>query len=255
MSTGIHQQPASVTMRARIGAYAVWQAWDFVRDRGWGVLLIGLLVGGPIVFFSQEAMSIGAGDPAAQLASMLMERVVAPYLPLFVLLAINRIVSADRKMGYYRLLFSKPLSIATFYAQRFAVHLAGLAACVFILCVLVRMGGVPITVGGIVVYTIILYIAMGGVGFLLSIVTRFDWPALLGAWYGASVLHTIVNFRWPSWEPAIRVLPPSWLVDEVRNTLLRGDVPSFGTLTWLLGYGIGCCVLGLFLLRRQALAR
>ena len=46
---------------------------------------------------------------------------------LSVLIAVNGIVSTDRKKGYYRFLFAKPVSAGrAIYAQLFFVYMAGM---------------------------------------------------------------------------------------------------------------------------------
>ena len=168
--------------------------------------------------------------------------------------AIHRIVAADRTMGYYRLLFSKPVSVSLFYAQRFAVHLAGLVVCVLILCVALRTGGTPVPIGSLTLYVVLLYVTMGGVGFLLSVITRYDWTLLIAVWYGAELLSTIARDHDAVWRPVTYVLPPVWLVDPVRDALLRGTLPAVDSLAWLLSYGVASFLLGLLLLERRPLS-
>jgi ABC-type multidrug transport system permease subunit len=229
--------------RSRLSDYAVWQAWDFLRERGLSILLVGGLVGMQVIHLSS-----GFGT----LQETMVAHALMPFVPLFVLLSINRIVSADRTMGYYRLLFSKPVSVSLYYAQRYVITLVGLLLCVALLCGIAVACGVALPVFSILAYVTILYLSLGGVGFLLSVITRFDWTLLLAIWYGSELLF--LQFGERRWHAVLNVLPPSRLVEPVRDALLRGDMPSGGALAWLVGYGVACLIAGILLLERRPLS-
>jgi ABC-type transport system involved in multi-copper enzyme maturation permease subunit len=227
-----------------------WQMWDFFRERGWSVVLVGVLIGFQVVHI--VTMTGGVGD--AFFARRAVNGMASPLVPLFVLLAINRIVSADRTAGYARLLFAKPISVSLYYAQRFVVHLAGLLICVLLLCVLLLLKGVLVSVASVLTYTIVVYVAMGGIGFLLSVLTRFDWTLLLAVWYGSEMVHTVYGRSGSMGASLIQALPPTWHMDTIRTAILDGNMPPNDILLWLVGYGAACFVAGVLLLERRSLS-
>ena len=121
-------------MRARLGAYGLWQLRDFMFERAAAIVIIGLM----LVFGTYESMnpiirkSLEAGGPSALAFGA---RGVAEHLGLlwFItsLIAVYGISSSDRTTGRFRLIFAKPVRVLPYYAQAFALH--GLA---FMLCTL-----------------------------------------------------------------------------------------------------------------------
>ena len=129
--------------RARLGAYASWQVRDYLMDRGAPTALIGLLfgymVGGPMV--GAMNMSLARMSPAAiaraggldaardsmvtELTASFLTVALGNLVFLGALFAMNGIIANDRKLGYYRFLFSKPISPERYYGQAFVLHWAG----------------------------------------------------------------------------------------------------------------------------------
>jgi len=233
--------------RGRLGEYALWQAWDFVRERGLMILIVGVLIGWQIV---RATSATGMG----MLHEMVFTQMLMSTIPLMVLLSISRMVSADRTAGTYRLLFAKPISISLFYAQRFVVTLAGLLACIAVLCGVAVLNQIAVPVLSILAYVAIVYIAFGGIGFLLSVLTRFDWTGLLVLWYGSEALHLWSEHEQFSWRAALNVLPPAHFVEPVRGALIASRMPPTEALAWLLGYGAICVIAGVLILERRQLS-
>jgi hypothetical protein len=238
---------------ARLGRYSAWQLRDFTIDRGIAVLIIGLLVG----YLAIEPMRAALGpnwkhNPQIPLA-MLIANIASPIVSLSVLIAVNGIVSNDRKSGYYRFLFSKPVSPALFYAQVFAVNFIGVLIVMAILGGLFRLWVGPIALPYVLLYTAIIYIAMGGIGFFISAATRFDWVVLSAIWVGSRIIravyHDVPDFR----SRLIQVLPPVHRVDAVANDLLAGRMADVSGIVWLVGYGAVFFALGLLTVHRRSM--
>ncbi len=245
-----------MTTRANLTAYSLWQVSDYVTQRGILSFVVGLMVGAPVRFMIAGLQRSGAAPERIQSATNQLAAGAAATLGvLIVLLAVQRSVSGDRADGYYRFYFSKPVPVWTFYLQRYVAFGAGLLVMVALLLLVGLLSGVPVHVGGALGYFLILYLAFGGIGFLCSAVTRYDWSALAVIWFGALLLRTMYAQQangWRHWLAAI--LPRVELMDGVRGALFDGVAPSTYDVAWLVGYGVVCLVLGLVIIQRRPLA-
>jgi ABC-type polysaccharide/polyol phosphate export permease len=103
-------------------------------------------------------------------------------------------------------------------------------------------------------YTALMYVAMGGIGFFLSVATRYDWLTLAAVWLGARVLRGLYGPRADWRSKAVELLPPVHRLDDVANSLIGSGTAHASDVFWLLGYGAVFFVLGLFILRKGSLA-
>ena len=237
----------------RLGRYSAWQLQDFMVERAVSVLIIGLLLGYLAIEPMRRALGPGwASNPALPLPRLL-STIVAPVVTLAVLIALNGMISNDRKTGFYRFLFSKPINPVMFYAQLFAVHMLGVLLTMAILTGLFRLWVGPIPIAAILFYTLVIYIAMGGIGFFISASTRYDWVVLSAVWIGARLLRAVYgdvnDFR----STLVQILPPVHRVDAVANNLLLGSMADTSDLVWLVGYGALFFVLGLVVVRHRSM--
>lgn len=243
--------------RARLWSYVGWQARDFVFERGAPLVIVATLMTFPIIMGLRE-MSERAPN-AAQAASMANYAVVqlfAEFSLISVLIGINGVVSNDRVRGYYRFLFAKPVSIPRYYAQAYMVNGIGLLATALGLCAAIYTLGYPVFAARVVLTVGLVYVSLGGLGFLYSTVARFDWVLMGGTWGVAQVLRAVYPANESRAGKVIDViLPPFHRLRDVGQQLARGEPADAGMLAWLLGWGIACFVLGLFILRRRPLAR
>jgi hypothetical protein len=171
-----------------------------------------------------------------------------------VLIAVNGIVSTDRKMGYYRFLFSKPVNPILYYAQAFFVYMAGVMACMLVLSRILQTILPTFSIVNYLLYTALIYVAMGGIGFFLSVATRYDWLSLAAVWLGARILRTTWGPKNDWRSKAVELLPPVHKLDEVANSLIGTGTAHASDVLWLLGYGALFFALGLLILRRGSLA-
>jgi hypothetical protein len=93
------------------------------------------------------------------------------------------------------------------------------------------------------------YVLVGGVCFLMSAITRFDWVAT-GAVF-ALVLYLASKFRDAWW---LAPLPPFWRIPEQLDLLKTLDPLEAKPLLWAVAYGVACFLLGLIILKRRPLA-
>lgn len=241
-------------MRARLGAYGLWQLRDFMFERAAAIVMIGLI----LVFGTYESMnpiirkSLEAGGPSALAFGA---RGVADHLGLlwFItsLIAVYGISSSDRTTGRFRLIFAKPVRVLPYYAQAFALH--GIA---FMLCTLTWLAAasrvIPVgtrTAWDAVTILACSYILVGGVCFLMSALWRFDWVGTVGV-FGA-VMYLAAKFPKASW---LGPLPPFWRVSEQVDNIKTLDPLNAKVLLWVVAYGVACFLLGLIILKRRPLA-
>jgi hypothetical protein len=239
---------------ANLARYSLWQFRDFIMERGIAIVIIGMLWGyllvEPLRRTLGSAMAVDPRSPIWPLVITAASSVVS----LSVLIALNGIVSTDRKTGYYRFLFSKPVNAVLYYAQVFVVGMAGVLFCMLLLSVLLHMVIPEFSIFNFLLYTALIYIAMGGIGFFVSVATRFDWLTLAAVWVGSRVLRDVWGAK-PGWRSkVVELLPPVHKLNEVSYTVITDATARASDILWLAGYGALFFALGLFLLRRGSLA-
>lgn len=239
--------------RGRLARYSLWQFRDFAIDKGIAIVIIGTMLG----YLAVEPIRRAFGpswqtNPQFPLA-MIVTSIAVPVISLAVFIAMNGIVSNDRRMGYYRFLFSKPVTPFLYYAQAFVVHLIGVLAAMGVLMLLFNsmVGAFPAS--RILAYALVVYLAMGGIGFLISAATRFDWVVLAGIWVGSRLLRAVYGDRPGIRGKLVELLPPVHRVDGVTDALLAGRTAPTYDLLWLVGYGMLCFVVGILVIRYRSL--
>lgn len=259
-------------MTARLRAYALWQARDYLMDRGTPTALIGALfgymVGGPLVgaahlqLAQMSAVQVArAGGMAAARASVMAE-VTLTFLSLLLgnlvflgaLFAMNGIVANDRKQGYYRFLFSKPLSPDRYYGQAFLVHWIGFLVIATVLGLLYQVLVAPVLSAPLFVAVALMYLCYAGVAFALSAAARWDWLSLVAVTVAA-------NWAWLRFGQAssplaalLYLFPPIHRTSEVYTAAAKGAELPWPLLGWFAGYGVACFVIGLIVLRYRRMA-
>jgi hypothetical protein len=240
--------------RGRLATYSLWQFRDFIIERGIAIVIIGFLWGytliDPLRRAMGEAFIVGPLSPTWPLLITVTSSVVS----LAVLIALNGMVSTDRKMGYYRFLFSKPVSPVAYYAQLFLVYMAGVLVVMLLLSGVLHAVVPAFSVVNFLLYAAIIYIAMGGIGFFVSVATRFDWLTLAAVWLGSYVLRDFFGAK-PGWRSkAVELLPPVHRLSDVSMSLITNGTAHTSDVLWLVGYGALFFALGLLVLRRGSLA-
>lgn len=173
----------------------------------------------------------------------------------FILYCSAAFVSADRIQGFYRSIFSRPVSPPLYYLQRWLVGamVVGLLVPVVTLALVLSIGSFPVawTLVGRLELT---YLLAGGLTFLVSTVLRIDWlitlivlvlqSVLAGFRDGPPGLRVDIS---PFWDFIYRILPPFNLV-SVNAPPLAGP-----QLTHVVLYGVGLVLAALAVLRWRPL--
>lgn len=246
--------------RGRITWYGLWQLRDYVVDRGVSTVLIGLILGTQFVLPLRMGLHATLGDGwATEPTGRAMLLVAVPQLVmtfalLGTLIAMNGIVSNDRRHGYVRFLFAKPVSVVRYYLQAFAASIVGLMVATAVLAGLFAVIVAPLVPIESVAVVGIVAVGVGGIGFLLSTIVRGDW-LFLSLVLGMTAMLRGIFGRTGDWrEAALVVLPPLHRLDDIRDRLLGGTWPAALDIGWVAGYGMACVVLGIIVLRRRPLA-
>lgn len=238
-------------MKANLERYFSWQARDFVRERGIAMLLIGLLFGMTVVVPMKVAASATGTQLTDRMGTQLM-LVVLPqlaYITSFIVL--NGLVSTDRIRGYYRFLFSKPVSIPAYYAQVFVVYFLGYLVVFAILLGLFVAFVKPVMPFGALAFCALVFLSLGGIAFFISSLFRRDWIVL-----GAVLAGTTIMNAWWGQKPGIRhavtqILPPIGKISDQMDRLVNHGTVDPVALLWLLGYSALFFVAGLVVLHRR----
>jgi hypothetical protein len=241
-----------VSRASSLARYALWQFRDFVFERGVAILILSFLWGYALIAPLRGAM--GSQMSRASPIWPLMLQGASTLVSLSVLIALNGIISSDRKLGYYRFLFSKPVNPVLYYAQAFFVGLIGVVLSMLVLSSLMHTILPIFSIVNFLLYAALIYIAMGGIGFFVSAATRFDWVSLAVVWLGSRILRSLYGPKGDWRSKAVELLPPVHKLDEVANSLIGTGTAHATDVLWLLGYGALFFVLGLALLRWGSLA-
>ena len=246
--------------RGRIGWYGLWQLRDYIVDRGFSTLLIGFILGAQFILPPRMGLQATLGEgwathPTGRAMLMaVVPQLITTFAFLGTLIAVNGIVSNDRRHGYVRFLFAKPVSVVRYYVQAFAASLLGLMAATAVLAGLFALLVAPLIPVQVVLIVLISAVGIGGIGFLLSTLVRSDW-LFLSMVLAVSVLARGLYGQAGDWrEELLVVLPPLHRLDDIRNPLLAGNAPLALDVAWVTGYGLACLLLGVIVLRRRPLS-
>jgi len=243
---------------ARLGWYFWWQFHDYMLHQAPATaVLTAMYAYLTLMPILNGSRTNGRGFSVATLPLPVVRELFADLLASLLLLgtlfATNGIVATDRKTGFYRFYFAKPVSAPRFYTNAFLANGAGVLGVSLALLVAFALLVRPILPVSFVPAA--MYVAFGGVGFLLSTIWRFDWLSLI-------TVAIVSSLGWGMWgeDPGIRgwlvhLLPPMHRASDLY-AYVAGTSPSFpwATQLWLTGYGAGCFLIGLWILRTRSLA-
>ncbi len=236
-------------MGQNLTRYAWWQLRDFGRDRGVALVIVGVAIGATIIG-PMRAMGEITPERAKQLLEIILTQLA--YITSFI--ALNGIISNDRKAGYYRFLFSKPISIPAYYAQQFLVFLVGYLIVNLLLIGVFAIFAKPVSPIAPLAACALVFLSFGGIAFLISSLFRHDWPILAAVFVGSSIFQSIWAAQEGWRRMVLSVLPPLYKLNGAMMDILQRGTVDGKTLLWLLGYSAICLAAGLYVLRRRPFA-
>jgi hypothetical protein len=256
---------------ARLGAYALWQIRDYVLNRGAPTLIVMLLFGYLGVSSMLGVVNRPGGPPVGLIkrygsveaarhvmlhdASMsLLATFVGACAFLGAMIGMNGVISNDRKLGFYRFLFAKPVAPAALYGFEFAVN----SVCFLVLAAaLALLYGVivePVLSVSLIVVVAAGYLCYAGLGFALSAISRWDWLSLVAVAGAAEILWKMYGDSKSPLAVLLRLLPPMHRTSDVYSAATHGLALPWQFVLWLAGYGAITFVIGLVILRHRRLA-
>ena len=273
MSATVPDVAPSLPRRARLGRYGLWQMRDYFFDRGSITLILCVALGYAQAFpmlqlaharanalTAQGIGRYGSADAARQaILHDATQGFVTSFLGVVVylgaLLAINGIAANDRKMGYYRFLFAKPVRPTRYYGQAFVLHLVGFVSLVTLLALVFGALVSPVLSVRLVSVSALMFVFYAGIGFLFSAATRSDWLAVVALSVASQVLWSLYGASENAVAKLLYLLPPLPRSSEVYAAAAGGTALPWHLLGWFVGYGAVCLGAGLIVLhhRRQAI--
>lgn len=256
----------------RLARYGLWQFRDFFVDRGFGLLVIGSLLGfltiSPmlpslhrnLVTLPPRLIERWGGMQGA--TAMLMKDFNETFLRSFLggmvfvgaVLAMNGIVANDRKQGYYRFLFTKPIAPWRYYGQAFLIHTVGFVAIMTLLGAAYGVLIWPILSVRLLLVLTLMFFLYGAITFLLSAAARWDWLSLVTVTVAASFFWERFQNSSAPLAKLVYVFPPLHRTSEVYNALAKAGPLPWPLIEWYAAYGAACFIAGLVVLRYRRLA-
>lgn len=244
------------TRRARLGAYIPWMLRDYLTNQGPATLIVVLLIGYmalmPVI---DGPIGASLGDVPGDMARRLLLAIIPAFAFLGPFFATNGIIANDRKFSYYRFLFSKPVSPIAYYVTTFLVYGVGVFIVSLALMGIWSIAVRPMFPMSLFVVVGVMYIAFGGIGFLLSAAWRFDWLSLVTVLLVASV-------AWEQWGDVqgvarlpLYLLPQVHRASDIYAMVVARPAAAipWSAILWLGGYGFVCFVLGMVVIRKRPL--
>ena len=248
--------PSFDARRARLAAYVPWMLRDYLTNQGPATLIVVLLIGYMALMPVLDGPAgVSLGDFPPEMARRLLVAIIPAFAFLGPFFATNGIIANDRKFSYYRFLFSKPLSPISYYATTFAVYGVGVFLVTLALLGIWSLAVRPMFPTSLFVVVGVMYIAFGGIGFLLSAAWRFDWLSLVTVLLVASV-------AWEQWGDVqgmarlpLYLLPQVHRASDIYAMIVPrpGAVIPWSGILWLGGYGFSCFLLGMVVIRKRPL--
>src|SRR5215218_7558632 len=218
--------------RGRVGAYALWQLRDYFKDRGVPTLIVATLsaylglspilerlprLGDPAPARLLQRFGTAEAVYAARMAEfnfMFLRSILGALVFLGALFAMNGIVANDRKQGYFRFLFAKPVTPSRYYGQAFLVHWLGFMLVMMLLAALYGAIVWPVLTPQFALVVALMFVAYAGIAFLLSAAARWDWLSLVVVSVAATFLWTKFGGSTHPLAILLYLLPPLHRADE-----------------------------------------
>jgi hypothetical protein len=181
------------------------------------------------------------------------------FIPLATFLGAARLVTDDRSNGYFRFLFSKPVSIVRFYVQQWVAYGLTVMAIAGLLALWLQANTTTVPVQELMAVIGLNWILVGGIGFLLTVITNYDALMLVIIWTVSKVLHAFKDAEntamWPWLQQLTRLSVPTQKLTYVQAELLAGNPLPLPHTLHIVAYGLLAFVAGLIILRKTSFSR
>lgn len=245
-------------MKAGLLRYAPWQLRDYMRDRGLITFALATIIAGLAwLAWREQALAAGMAPRAMNRgqAAGYIGSVFGFFAWFGTLTAVNGLASNDRTRGYFRLMFSRPVSVVWYYLQLWAINGLGLALVLSVLLGIFSVLVLPFYPAALLLWIAVYWIFLGGIGFLLSALTRFDGMALVVLFLLSALLRTAAGDASGTGARIVRVVAlPVDRAHAMLQPVLDGGVLARDAVG-ILVYGLVALTLGVLVLRWRELAR
>lgn len=246
--------------RGRLTAYVKYQFQDFLVLRAALPTILVVMFGYMLWRSTSRSMGMDwTSPPGARFANEMFRNLAGVFIMMGSFLGVARIVADDRSNGYFRFLFSKPVSIERFYLQQWLLYGVGFVGVIGLLGFWFQSATTTLPVSAVMVVMGLTWILVGGVGFLLSALANSDAVALVVSYVTSMVLHSLKDTpgspMWPWLKQVTRFTLPTHKLDYVRDQLYAGNAMPWTHASHVIAYGVIAVVLALVVLRRSSFAR
>lgn len=247
-------------MKARISAYAGAQLADYLVGRGLLVLLATAVAAWG--YGTLNGLSLSIFDPSAGIAVReQLQRAFAVLLAVFALIAAalsaQGLVARHRSQRWDRAIFANALTPMRYYMQGFVLAGIGSALLAALVAEVYAVVVDPVSVPGAALYSLLAWLSIGSLAFLLSMLSRWHTLMLAGL-----VAADLAFDRFASrlraagdGNPAIDIaqyfLPPAHVLVALSRSFAQGIVADPRQLAWPVLFGVGCLSAAVLLLRRR----
>ena len=261
--------------KSRVGAYGIWQLRDYLMDRGLPMLFVLLMLGyitiAPMLSMVSRRMEDMAARPAvvarfggveAMRDKLLHESsrgILTNFLGVVVylgaLLAFYGFIATDRKQGFYRFLFAKPVNPLRYYGQAFVIHWVSYVLIVAGMLAAYGFFVVPVLRPQILGVCAAMFLMYAGILFLLSASTvRADWLLLIFVTLLSSLLWDKYGESKSIFAKLLYAFPPLHRTSEIYTAAAAATPVNRTLLGWFAGYGLACVIGALIVIRRRRIA-
>ena len=257
---------------AHLTRYAGWQLRDYLRERGAATVIVTVLfaligIAPGLKMINQRIADSSAGlitrygSVDAARATMVhdvsvsfVNGFIGSMVFLAALLAMNGVVANDRKLGYYRFLFSKPVAPPRYYGQLFVVNAAGALALITLMALVYGVTVTHVLTLSFITGIAIVFLLYASISFMLSAAVRLDWLSLIAVTVASTLLWGAFGASSSPFSKLLYLLPPVHKTNEVYAAVADGTPLPWHTLEWIGGYAALCFAAGLIVLRYRRLA-
>lgn len=231
---------------------------DYLMTRGGAMAIVAAVFVGPLLLSFAQATDVTAEQMSRQAA-----QVIISLTPFLALIATYGLIGQDFRLGYYRPMFSKPISVSLYYALLFACATTSFWLVQGLVLLALAAFGVHAWDPVVWLDMSMRFVLLGTLTFAISRVTRLDWivavfvfslaSPLRGALPAAeSIRGLLINVLFPPTQ--LFTLPPGARAEGRLSALVTSAGPDWGSIGWLIGYSLICFLIGLWVTRRMPLA-
>ncbi len=240
-------------------AYAPHMLRDYLMTRGGAMAVVAAVFVLPLVLTFAQATE---APPPEVMHSQGVGLLLA-LTPFLTLIATYGLIGQDFRLGFFRPLFAKPISVPLYYAVLFCC--AGLTFWIVQGLSLLALAAFQINAWepAAALDMSLRFGLLGGLTFAMSRVTRLDWLFAFLIYQLAAPLRTllpaeetirgfVINIIFPPTQ--LFELTPAARAEGQFSSLVGASGPEGASIAWLIGYISVCVVIGLYTVRRLELA-